>query len=65
VGSIGRFSGRSAYDNFLGEGILYRLLLPKSIAGSLLLVELWKGLVVILEPYLSENHIFLNHNSEF
>jgi hypothetical protein len=43
---VGRFSGRSICDSFLGEGFLYHPLLPDSVAGSLMLVEHWKGLVV-------------------
>jgi hypothetical protein len=50
---IGRFSGRSVYDSFLGEGLLYRPLLSDSLAGSLMLVELWKGLIVL--PYLASS----------
>jgi hypothetical protein len=44
---IGRFSIRSVCDSFPDQGLLYRPLLPDSVAGSLMLVELWKGLVVL------------------
>ena len=44
---IGRFSGQSLCDIFSGEGFLYRPLLPNSVASSLMLMELWKGLVVL------------------
>jgi hypothetical protein len=44
---IGRFSGRSVCDSFSDEGFLYRPLLPETVAGSLMLVELCKGLIVL------------------
>jgi hypothetical protein len=43
---IGRFSGQFVCDSFSGEGFLYRPLLPDFVAGSLMLVELCKGLIV-------------------
>jgi hypothetical protein len=46
VAGIGKFSSRSCYDGFSDEGFLYRPLLPETVTGSLMLVELWKGLVV-------------------
>jgi hypothetical protein len=46
VQSIGRFSGRSIYDSFLDEGLLY-FHLPKTVASFLKLVKLWKGLIVL------------------
>jgi hypothetical protein len=52
VASIGRFSGRFVCDSFSDEGFLY-FLLPETIAGFLMLVELWKGLVVT--PYLASS----------
>jgi hypothetical protein len=45
--SIGWFLGRSACNSFLDEGFLY-FLLPETVAGSLMLVELCKGLVASL-----------------
>jgi hypothetical protein len=44
--SIERFSGQTVCDSFSDEGFLY-FLLPKTVAGLLKLVELWKGLVVV------------------
>jgi hypothetical protein len=50
IASIGRFSGRSVYDSFSNEEFLYCPLLLESVAGSFMLVEIWKGLTVL--PYL-------------
>jgi hypothetical protein len=44
---IGRFSGRSVYDSFSDERFLYRPFLLESVVGSLVLVKLWKGPVVL------------------
>jgi hypothetical protein len=43
---LGRFLGRSISDSFSDERFLYRPLLPKTVAASLMLVELCKGIVV-------------------
>jgi hypothetical protein len=45
VASVGRFSGRSFYDGFSGEGLLYRSS-HEIVAGFLKLVKLCKGLIV-------------------
>jgi hypothetical protein len=44
--AIGRFSGRSCYDDFLDEGFLFRSS-HEIVVGFLKLEELCKGLVVV------------------